>query len=190
MSQRTQYIVAAIVGVILIAVVLFQVTRKPPAPPPTSDRGAPVMPRPLGTPAPRAASSDAREAKPVTGELQEVDVDIDGLLAGIREVDFDYDRERIPRDPFTPLVGTVARRRDDGEESPDELVPPAILSEVLRKKVSGIVWEKQYPIAVVDNEVVHPGYEYADGTVVDSIQLDRVVFRVGDSLIQVELEEL
>ena len=190
MSQRTQYIVAAIVGVILVGVVLFQVTRKPPAPPPTKGGRTPATAnRPVAV-SPPAASSDARKAEPVTGELQEVDVDIDGLLAGIQEVDFDYDRERIPRDPLTPLVGTVARRRDDEEAPADDLVPPAILSEVLGKKVSGIVWDKRYPIAVVDNEVVHPGYEYADGTVVDSIQLDRVVFRVGDSLIQVELEEL
>jgi len=180
MSQLTKIILAAVLGLALVGVVLYQITRDPMGEKQRARTGTPA--------ASNSVSSDAGE--PITGELKESDVDVDALLAGIREVDFDYDRERMPRDPLTPLVGTVTRLRDEGDRPPDEVVPPAILSQVLSKTISGIVWDKRYPIAVVDNEVVHPGYEYADGTVVESIQMDRIVFRVGDSLIHVELEEL
>ena len=121
--------------------------------------------------------------------LRETDVDIQALLSSIKEVDFDYDREREARDPLTPLVGALARRMDEQTAS-DETVPPAILGDILSKTVSGIVWDARRPVAVVDNEVVYPGFQYPDGTSVAAIDPGKVVFKVGDSLIQVELEEL
>jgi hypothetical protein len=59
----------------------------------------------------------------------------------------------------------------------------------MNKVVSGIVWDERHSLAVVDNEVVYPGYVYADGVTVESIERDRVVFKVGDSLIQNPLKE-
>jgi hypothetical protein len=109
------------------------------------------------------------------------------LLANIKEVDFDYETERLPRDPMAPLVGTLTRKAPEGTEEQPAAPPTAV--QVMNKVVSGIVWDERHPLAVVDNEVVCPGYVYADGVTVESIERDRVVFKVGDSLIQNPLKE-
>ncbi|NIA14464.1 MAG: hypothetical protein GWP08_10305 [Nitrospiraceae bacterium] len=176
-SQRNKTILVIGLVVVLAGVLIFQFAHKPAR-------------------SPAAASKKTQATGQVTtgesvkvAQLRETDVDIRAMQASIKEVDFDYDRERQARDPLTPLVGALARRTDD-QAVPDETVPPAILGEVLSKTVSGIVWDARRPVAVVDNEVVYPGYQYPDGTSVAAIEPGKVVFKVGDSLIQVELEEL
>lgn len=182
-SQRRQIIVVAVLGVLLAGVLIYQFGFKG-----VSHSSAAKTPAKTA-PATRAAAAGAKTAAaPKDGEQAETDeIDIDALLASIKEVDFDYEQERIPRDVMAPLVGKVSvRSEQEGSAAP---VAPATLGKVMSKTVSGIVWDKKYPVAVVDNEVVEPGYEYADGTVVESIEEDHVVFRVGESLIQVELKE-
>jgi hypothetical protein len=84
-------------------------------------------------------------------------------------------------------VGTLTRKEGEGVEKAP--LAPATAVQVMNKVVSGIVWDERRPLAVVDNEVVYAGYAYADGTTVESIERDRVIFKVGDSLIQNPLKE-
>lgn len=198
-AQKKQLIILAVLGVVLVGAVVYQLFIAKEAAPPGNlgkQAGASAPATPGAKPAPaKPGAGTAPAATPATApgeqgtQLKRADVDIDALLAGIKEVDFDYDRDRMPRDPMRPLVGQVSKM-DQGGEGGGEAVPPATVGQVMGKVVSGIVWDKARPVAVVDNEIVYPGFQYPDGTVVDAIERDRVVFKVGDSLIQVELEEL
>lgn len=191
-QNRKQIIIVAVLGVVLVGVLIYQVTRPAPGGPKVENTKAPAA-----TGVPAAAAPSAAAHAPAAGatasggstQLKHADVDVDGLLAGIQEVNFDYDSSRMPRDPMAPLVGIVAKVQEDGETS-TEAAPTATISQLMQKVVSGIVWDKVYPVAIVDNEIVYPGYRYPDGTAVEKIERDRVVFRIGDSLVQVELEEL
>ena len=206
-SQRRQLIIMGAVGAILVAVVAFQLLRKGPplpsamkgekpaasakagsTPPAATAKTAPAAAK--AAPAP-AAAAGAGSAPPAATEIKKTDINIDELLAGIKEVDFDYEKERTPRDSLMPLVGTLAKTREGGEtkEQP-QVAGTATAIRVMNKVVSGILWDQRRPLAIVDNEVIYPGFEYPDGTQVESIERDRVVFKVGESLIQVELKEL
>ena len=197
MSKKTQFIMLAVMGVVLVAVVVYQLTREAPPPPAagktaSQPQGASKTGTTTSTPAAahaaKTASPSAPAATPASQtQIKKVDVNIDDLLANIKEVDFDYGGERLPRDPMAPLVGTLtAKQGQDTEERP---TAPATAVQVMNKIVSGILWDQRHPLAVVDNEVVYPGYVYADGASVESIERDRVVFKVGDSLIQNPLKE-
>jgi len=200
---RWQLYAAGVLVALFVGVLVFQFTRKAPGPPTFSKtavtKSATAVPAsksaasatsPAAKPAPSAAA--AKTAPGARTQIKKADVNIDELLAGIKEVDFDYDRERLPRDPMTPLVGTLTKTQKEGEKgaTPEGTTPQATPVTVMNKVVSGIVWDAKRPLAVVDNDVVYPGYTYADGTVVEAIERGHVVFRIGDSLIQVQLKEL
>ncbi len=187
-KQKKQLIILAVLGVAVLGIIVFQMTRG--TTPPTPKGVTTVAQPPARTAAPAATTAQATAATAAKPEAPQAEINVDELLAGIQEVDFDYDRERIPRDILTPLVGTVTAAKEQQQEMHAELVPPAILGDILSKTVSGIVWDPSRPVAIVDNEIVYPGYQYPDGTVVASIEADAVIFKVGDSLIQVELKEL
>jgi hypothetical protein len=184
-AQQKKVIVVVALLVMLVGVLIFQFARKAPGPPAIQN---PPVTKAGGAPAP--AGKVAAPAEAPKTQIKKTDINIDSLLAGIREVDFDYDKERMPRDPMAPLVGTLTKTRGGEEPGKEQPVAPATAVQVMSKVVSGIVWDAKRPIAVVDNEVVYPGYEYPDGTVVASIERNQVVFKVGDSLIQVPLKEL
>ena len=61
------------------------------------------------------------------------------------------------------------------------------LADAVKKVVSGILPDPKGPMAVIDNEVVSPGHKFADGTVLEAIGREHVVFKVGDSLVKVGL---
>ncbi len=175
-QNRKQIIIAGVLVVVLLVVVVYQVFiagGTPTAPPSVQTTRTPqtVPPR---TPA----------AQPIM--LETVDIDPEQLLREVEVVPFDYQLNRIDRNPMTPLIGTVTGPRMP-VYSPGTL-PRTV--EVLQKKVSGIMWDEREPIAVVDNEVVAPGHEYPDGVLVHSIEPDRVVFKVGDSYYPVPIKEL
>ena len=174
-ENRKQIIVLSLLGLVLLgAIVRALLTASTPPPPPST---APQGPRPAVGVRPAAPANPTR--------LETVDVDIDELLKEIEVVTFDYATERIDRDPMAPLVGRVYRA---GEPTPPGPTPPRMV--VLRKNVTGIIWDEYDPVAVVDDEVVSLGHTYPDGTQVYAIERGRVVFKVGDSLIPVEMKEL
>jgi hypothetical protein len=210
MSQRNQIILLVALGLAVVGILVFQLTRKPvssPVPVDSSGKSSKTSAAPASTGANNAATGKPAAGKPSTSaksaassknaaakkgaeedvQIKKADVNIDELLAGIKEVDFDYEQNRLPRDPLAPLVGKLAHKKDEnGEEQP---AAPATAVQVMNKIVSGILWDERRPLAVVDNEVVYPGYVYADGITVESIDRDRVTFKVGDSLIQNPLKE-
>ena len=197
-QQKKQIIILSVLILALVGVFFYMFVlggASPPKRPPTKS------PTPTGaasgTAKPAATSTTKPAAKPVVAgaeksdatELKTTDIDIDQLLANVKEVDFDYDRERVPRDPMLKLIGKTFGAAEEKQENTESLRNPTVIA-YMKKVVSGIMWDEQKPLAIVDNEVVGAGYQYPDGGVVKSITRDQVVFQVGDSLIEVPLKEL
>jgi len=145
-------------------------------------------PPPPGGGAPKTAAAPATKTAAATPgpRLKQVEINIDELLQSVREVTFDYNVMRISRNPYTPLVGGPLSQNVPAEggviSAPSQL-------EVMRKKITGIVYDEFNPLAVVDDEVIGIGHVYPNGTKVYSIERDKVVFQLGDSLVPVEMEE-
>ncbi len=122
-------------------------------------------------------------------------IEIDALLEDIQEVTFDYEEfAKDARNPMTPLVGERQyQMRSASSEGPasGEALPPELQYAVERTNLTGIIWDKDAPLAVVDNEVVGLGDELPnmEGIVVDTINVDHIVVRIGDALYPVELKE-
>lgn len=139
------------------------------------------------------AGGGASAAKPAAGKaapagptrLVEVNVNIDELLEGVEEVTFNYETMRIDRDPLAALVGGPLKR-DDGAGAVLTATGPM---EILRKKITGIIYDEYDPVAVVDDEVIHIGHQYPNGVKVHAIERDKVIFQLGDALIPVEMKE-
>lgn len=123
------------------------------------------------------------------------DLDLDSLLASVREVDFDYEVHR-DRNPMRPLVGPTSRTGTRVADAEQELMQPALaMGSAASMNVTGIIWDVNRPIAVISNargndEIVYRGYRFSSGAVVEDIEATRVLLRVDDSLIPIELEEL
>lgn len=120
--------------------------------------------------------------------LKEVDVDLDQLLAQIEVVSFVYTEEHIPRDPMTPLVQRVLKDGETPFEGPEEL--RSLEDEIMKMRVTGIIWSAYNPMAVVDNELVGVGHLYANGAKIIAIDRDRVWFDIKDAQIPLKLKEL
>lgn len=142
-----------------------------------------------GAAAKTAAKTGAAAAPAASGptRLTEVDINIDELLQGVREVTFDYETMRIDRDPLGALVGGPLK--GDLEALEGGPLPVAGVGSVLQKKITGIIYDDVSPLAVVDDEVVGVGHEYPNGIKVHAIDRDKVTFQLGDSLIPVEMKE-
>jgi hypothetical protein len=191
-QDRKKYIMLGGLFAVLLGVVIYQFTKGGATAPPPSDKAAKATAKTAGkaakTAAGKAAGKSAAKTDGATeGEIrfQEADVDIDALLQNIAKVNFDYELERIDRDPMRPLVGQI-----QNQEGVLDANAPASAVAVLRKSVTGILYNSQNPAAVVDDEVVREGFTYPGGVVVDSIEPTRVVFRVGDSLVPVQIKDL
>lgn len=191
-QQRKQVIVFTVLAVVLVAVLVYQFKGGSPKPSPAASTATTAAAGTAAT-APSGATSAAPAATTGTQKpesvMKKAEVNIDELLTGIKEVDFDYDGERTARDPLAPLIGTASKKGEEEKVPDKETLSPAI-SHVMSKVITGILWDKVRPLAVVDNEVVYPGYEYPDGVRVERVEKTAVIFKVGDSEIQVELKEL
>jgi len=146
--------------------------------------------KPVATPTGGAGAGAGTGTKVVVAKvevpvLKPTDVDIDALVSRIKPVTFDYELSSIDRNPMTPLVGFVA-----ASDQPSGAAQQTTYVEVLRKKVTGIVWDPTDPVAVVDDDVVRVGHLYPNGVQVYEIRRDEVVFRLGDQLVPVEMKEL
>lgn len=178
-ENKKQIILAGILGVVLVGVLLYQFLIAGGAPPPKAGSAPKAQ---------TAGTSTAVATRPNTppARLQKVDVDLDKLLKNIEVVTFIYDNERISRNPMTPLVGRIFASSERTEAS-----GPVVNEYSIREKaVSGIIYNEFNPVAIIDDEVVTEGHQYADGVVVTQIEPKRVWFQWRDSLIPVELKEL
>lgn len=188
-ENKKQVIIAGALGVILVAVLVYQfLIAGGPAPPPKAS-GAETTASAKAAPEGGAAAGK-KDDKVASAEgptrLKKVDVDLDALLQNINVVTFVYDNEKISRNPMTPLVGRViAPTALDEKDS--QMVSPGIIRS---KSVSGIIYNEFNPVAIVDDEVITEGYQYPDGVVVTQIEPKRVWFQWRDTLIPVELKEL
>lgn len=184
--EQRKNAIAAVVGVLAVMVVIYQVmfSGGPTPPQPTAAEIAAAAAGGAATPAVAApAPAGATGAGPT--RLTQVNVNIDELLKGVQEVTFDYESMRIDRDPLAALVGGPLKQDETGA------VPlPGTGTEIRRKKITGILFDVNNPLAVVDDEVVGVGYTYPNGVKVYSIEKDKVTFQLGDALIEVEMKEL
>lgn len=203
-NDRNQKIMAGVLALVLVCVLVFQLTRSPKLPAGASQKTAATAPA-AATPTSAASSaqSGASHAAAAGGDLQlkRVDIDIDALLSQIKEVGFEYELEKVARNPYTPLVGRSLLSGAAGVKGaePAPIGERALREEVEKITVTGIICGDISPVAVVSyifngkikDEVVTPGFEFPTGVVVDSIESDKVVFRVGNlPPIPVPLKEL
>ena len=147
--------------------------------------------RAQGQTAVKSASKPAAGAQDdgIVSQFVESDVDIVALQRNIQDVDFEYNIERLSRDPMSPLIGLLTSTSSANQGQPQLGADQRLIQTARLKSVSGIVWDDANPFAVIDNEVVTTGYAYPEGIVVDEILPDHVVFRVNDARVEVELKE-
>jgi hypothetical protein len=178
-ENKKQIIVAGVLGVVLVLVLVYQlfIAGGSGTPPAASGNSGGAQ-----TVATVHAPSGAAKAPT---RLKKADVDLDKLLRNIEVVTFRYKEERISRSPMTPLVGRI---RVSTEGAP--LTMAATPFDIGEKNVTGILYSEYAPVAIVDDEVVSEGHQYADGVVLTKIEPKRVWFKLGDAEIPVELKEL
>ena len=174
-NQRKQIIILAVAGVVLLGVILMQVFRM-------SSPGTPPVAQTRRTPAPQttaaAIAAPPQGSKPLDPEA------LDKLLAGIKQVTFTYPINP-GRDPMIPLVrDTVA----PGLGAFPDLGTLAF-TDPRNKVVSAIIGTNSQRYAVVDDDVVFPGYVYPDGVRVEAIHSDYVTFNFDDKRVDVPLKE-
>lgn len=180
-QNKKQVIIAGVLGVALVVVLVWQLFIKGVSPPKAGTAAGakpPVQTAKTASPPPAGAADNG----PM--RLKTDEVDLDKLLEDIEVVTFDYQASRIERDPMAPLIGYIR----PGETK--AVLETPVVADVRRKKVTGIIWDEYDPVAVVDNELVSLGHTYPNGVEVYSIERDRVLFKVGDSLYPVEMKEL
>jgi len=178
-ENKKQVIIAAILGVVLVLVLIYQFAIKgggtpPPASTAAGTAASAPAPRPSGPPPVVTAT-----------RLKKVDVNLEELQEKVQEVTFRYETERISRSPMTPLVGRIRTVFDDYTQS-----GPSNVYDIAQKSVTGIIYNQYKPLAVIDDEVVSEGHQYPDGVVLTKIEPKRVWFKWGDNEIPVELKEL
>ena len=144
-----------------------------------------------GTTSPPAAAGPS--AQPASGGQQpksvfkKSNVDLDALLASVKEVDFDYQKERTERNPMRPLVGKNTPSVVAG--GPRTVMSHAAEAIVRSMRVTGIVYNAKDPLAVINDQVVRKGYVFDSNLVVEDIEPTRVLLRANDAVIPIEMEE-
>ncbi len=140
----------------------------------------------------------------VKSQFQKASVDVDQLISSIKEISFNYDTDRMQTNPMTPLVGPAAHQAlasasSTGDTPGGALAVGSESQMVLRTfRVTGILWDKRDPMAVVTypvkgqltSEVVTRGYVFPDldVTVVD-VEQERVILEASGTQISLQLEE-
>jgi len=141
-----------------------------------------------------ASQPAASQSVPVVhSQFQRANVNIEELLAGVQTETFDYDDVRIQRNPMQPLVGSGAPPKFETAEGPtsDEVLSERITQAIRSMRITSIIWDEVYPVAVVNDEIIHNGYLFSDtGIRVASIESKRIVLQINDTEFPVELEEL
>ncbi len=142
-----------------------------------------------------SAPRDAAEAAPEPAQTASAEtpitshVDIDALIDEVREVEFDYEAERVSRNPMTPRVGpsVMAAANDNADDEAAELAGRERMLRGLR--VTGILHDGINPMAVLNDDVVEEGAQLMNGAIVASIAPDHVVVEFDEETVTVYLEE-
>ena len=203
--SRKQIIILAVVGLVLVVVLYFQIfgqsaeqrayqenIAKGAADQKAQQAGA-APSEPGATPAPAIPPAGAPAG--ARSRFESDTVNIDDLLASVKEVDFDFDKDKPARDPMAALVGTTAKKAGGTPgaaqpASPEKGPDPALVQAAKAMKVSGIMFDEKQPLAVVDNTVVGPGYTFPNTAIsVDSITRTQVILKVQNKTIPLEMKE-
>jgi len=182
-KNRKQIILLGAAGAALVGVLVYQfVIAGGAAPTPAASQTAPTA-APAARPRTPAAPGAPREAAKAEEDPLSPAA-LDSILARIQRVTFRYPENPV-RDPMEPLIREGTRLQTQG------LMPIAGASVISlqSKRVTGIIGNDQYRYAVVDDEVVFPGYRYPDGVWVEAIERDKVIFGFEDKRIEVLLKE-
>lgn len=193
-QQRKQYLILGVLGLVLVGALYWFVLREDPEMAAIRATAAQA-----GAPGPgdQMASLQPISALPsnVGTVFVEADVDINKLVQNIKEVDFVYAKSHSSRNPLIPLVGTSALVYSPSGQGASGAGSGDVnfLYEAQRKIVSGIIWDPDNPLAVINDEVVGVGYQFSSGIRIKTISEDRVVLSVstGNENIEVirELKE-
>lgn len=131
----------------------------------------------------------------VQSVFEKIDLDIDELVKSIKEVGFDYTRRKSARDPMVPLAGGSKISRPSGDvlaglEGSDADKTRVLIYEANRKEVTGILWDEENPLAVIDDEIVHVNYAFESGIRVTKIGPTEVILvvTIGNEEIEVPRE--
>jgi hypothetical protein len=164
-----------------------------------------------GTPTAGPATADNLTAPGSANVIREDEIDLAQLAAGIKEVEFDYDKARKEeqlRNPMAPLVGPDVQARvpgtgvgDEPASADDEAVINAIRRNLM---LTGIMWHPTAPVAIINNDIVPPGYKFPNemfrtarsttGVLEEPVLVARmtrnsVILKYKDSEITLELKE-
>ncbi|HOK09308.1 MAG TPA: hypothetical protein PLT82_05770 [Candidatus Hydrogenedens sp.] len=189
MQNRQQIIIAGVLLVALIGVLFYQFVLNKPKPPTTSTTPTTSQTKTESTPV------TTQQKTTITGEInpsiqtleQDVDKVIEDLLSAIRIVQFDYQQTPPLRNPMTPLVGVIKKSIFESEVPiPSSEVTPG---QVLNKKISAIIWDEYQPLAIIDGKIVPEGYTFPDRIQVFSIEPNRILFKLEDTIFPVRLKE-
>lgn len=183
-SDKKKVVFLIVLGVICVAVLWWQLR-------PSGQEGrmpeqAAQSPQQTaqGPAAPGAPAASTVPARLAQAAAKGPKVDLDALLASVKEVDFFYTKD-LPenKNPMRPLVGKVGPRVADAGGDEDK---PADLRNMV---VTGILYDKNNPMAIVNDQVVYRGFTFDATVVVEDIEPSRVLLRANDALYSIELEE-
>ena len=189
-QNKKQVIIAGVLLAVLAGVLVYQFVLRGAPELPESVKTAQATPAPTAAPAPTPAGVPAPAPFPQGTPAQE-ELDIRAMIASVEVKPIDYAQVRVARDPMAPLVGQLTPEEmvENQAGAPGEAVTQVKIDTTASKQVTGIIWDKNYPVAVVDDVVVHVGYVFPNGARVDKIEPTRVLFKVGDTTIPVEMKE-
>lgn len=130
----------------------------------------------------------------VQSQFQRANVEIEDLLAGVQRENFMYEDVRIQRNPMQPLVGAGAPPKFEASaasQTSDEVLSERITQAIRSMRITGIIWDDIYPVAVVNDEIVYNGFVFNDtGIRVASIEPTRIILQINETEFPIELEEL
>lgn len=166
-DNKKQIIMLALLGVALVGVFIKQFAMSP-------STNAAVS----GGQANQAASSTK-----TASVFEEIDMDIEDLVQKISEVKFNYHDNHEGRNPSMPLVGKHFIQLAKADNASPETLQENLLYYANQMQVTGIIWDNDKPMAVVDEEIVHIGFRFEEPISVKAITPDHVVLTlVGEEI--------
>lgn len=186
-------VLLAAAGVLMARAIFFT------GPPPgykTPETAAPAAASPAeGAPKADAAAPNATAgaAAAPANAAPEAPVDLDALTAGVQVVEFQYDPAKLARNPMTPLVGpqaVIAAANAATGVAGDAGAATGVDILAQQLAVTGIIWDKKFPVAVINDDVVAQGDTLAEGIVVKTIEPDKVILAVRDQSVSLPLKRL
>jgi hypothetical protein len=180
---------AAVTGLLAVGLVIRAIFFSGVTPPASASTTPNTAPSPAAQAADAAAPAGSNAAAPAAA-APEAPVNLDELAKGVEEVRFLYDRMELARNPMTPLVGPQAVFAATAPGSGDGADQLQAQSELLAQQLSvtGIIWDKTFPVAVINDDVVAPGDVLPGGVVVEAIGPDRVTVKAGQTSIPLQLK--